>query len=484
MVLTVLLTNAACATPAPELIGNPTEQLLTQLIGYFRGSAPDPTKASGTHDVFHKIVEVRAPQLGATVLYHQIALDDFETKQPFIQKFYVLGKGGSSADTVTITPYSAMPRSLPGNIEARPLDLRRLSVASLQSFPRNCALVWRHDRARSTWVATPASARCRYRSEALKTDIVPQLRYELTKDALTMHEVLRDGRGKALFGDSGPLIARREPLTTAGIIVALSRLSEWRRIDPARLLRMELQSGAKIEIELAPDLAPLATANILRLVREKYFDGLSINRVQDNFVAQWGDPDSQRSLGSAARTLPAEFTRAWSDSLAVTPLRDADGFAPDTGFMAGMPVAGDRRAGRLWGAHCYASVGVGRDNDETSGNGSELYVVIGHAPRQLDRNITVVGRVVRGVESLSSLRRGTAALGFYETPSERIGIVSIRVSADLPSDEQQTLEALRTDSASFTALVEARRNRRDEWYKVPAGHIDLCSLPLPVRQAP
>jgi peptidylprolyl isomerase len=128
-------------------------------------------------------------------------------------------------------------------------------------------------------------------------------------------------------------------------------------------------------------------------------------------------------------------------------------------------------------------VGVGRDNDEKSGNGSELYVVIGHAPRQLDRNITVVGRVVEGMETLSSLRRGSGAGGFYETPAERHGIRSIRVAADLPAPQQVRLQALRTDSASFAALIEARRNRRDDWYKLPAGHVDLCNIPLPVREA-
>ncbi len=149
-----------------------------------------------------------------------------------------------------------------------------------------------------------------------------------------------------------------------------------------------------------------------------------------------------------------------------------------------MPVAGDRAAGRIWGAHCYATVGVGRDNDENSGNGSELYVVIGHAPRQLDRNITIVGRVVQGMEILSSLRRGAGAAGFYATPAEGQAIRSVRLVADLPAAQQTRLQALRTDSASFAALIEARRNRRDDWYKLPAGHVDLCNIPLPVREAP
>jgi peptidylprolyl isomerase len=129
-------------------------------------------------------------------------------------------------------------------------------------------------------------------------------------------------------------------------------------------------------------------------------------------------------------------------------------------------------------------VGVGRDNDVDSGNGTEIYVVIGHSPRQLDRNVTVVGRVVQGMELLSSLPRGTGALGFYESRTERVPLKSVRVAADVPEAQRTSLEIMRTDTQSFTDLIEARRNRRDPWYKVPAGRIDICNVPLPVRAAP
>jgi peptidylprolyl isomerase len=134
-----------------------------------------------------------------------------------------------------------------------------------------------------------------------------------------------------------------------------------------------------------------------------------------------------------------------------------------------------------WLAHCYAMVGAGRGNEIDSGTGAELYVVTGHAPRQLDRNIALVGRVIQGMELLSVLPRGTGPLGFYEQPAQRVPIVSVRIAADVPAAERAGLELMRTDTASFAALVEARRNRQDDWYKVPAGHIDLCNVPIPVR---
>ncbi len=126
-------------------------------------------------------------------------------------------------------------------------------------------------------------------------------------------------------------------------------------------------------------------------------------------------------------------------------------------------------------------VGVGRDNDADSGGGSELYAVIGQAPRQLDRNVTLVGRVVRGMEWLSSLPRGTGDLGFYKTAAERTPIVRVRIAADLPVAERVPLQALREDSATFAALLRNRRFRQDDWYKRPAGRLDVCNMPLPVR---
>lgn len=116
-----------------------------------------------------------------------------------------------------------------------------------------------------------------------------------------------------------------------------------------------------------------------------------------------------------------------------------------------------------------------------SGSGSELYVVIGHAPRHLDRNVTLAGRVLRGMERLSTLPRGTGALGFYEKAEQRVPMVSIRVAADLPKAERPQLEVLRTNTTTFAEFVEARRSRREDWFLDPVGRIELCNVPIPVR---
>jgi len=274
---------------------------------------------------------------------------------------------------------------------------------------------------------------------------------------------------------------------TMADIVAASKPSDWRPLDPANTLYLDLAAG-RVVIELAPAFAPRHAENIKTMAREHYFDGLAILRVQDNFVTQWGDPDSDkpdkaRALGKAAKTLAPEFERAISGGrpLAFTPLPDGDVYAPEVGFVDGMPAARDAKSNKEWLAHCYGTVGAGRDVGEETGSGAELYVVIGQAPRQLDRNIAVVGRVVQGMDLLASLPRGTGALGFYEKPEQRLPIKSVRLAADVPAAERTELEVMRTETPTFAALVESRRNRRDDWYKVPAGKIDLCNVPIPVR---
>jgi peptidylprolyl isomerase len=126
-------------------------------------------------------------------------------------------------------------------------------------------------------------------------------------------------------------------------------------------------------------------------------------------------------------------------------------------------------------------VGVGRDMPPDTGNGAELYAVIGHAPRHLDRNLAVVGRVISGMPLMTALPRGTGALGFYRTVAERTTIRSVRLAADVPTAERTDIQLLRTDTPTFSRLMEARRNRREPFFVQPAGHIDLCNVPLPAR---
>jgi peptidylprolyl isomerase len=282
-------------------------------------------------------------------------------------------------------------------------------------------------------------------------------------------------------GAPAPAATVKKPVTVAEVLGASSS-TDWRTLDPQNTLYMELPAG-RVVIELAPQFAPHHVTNVIALARGNYFDGIPIVRAQDNYVVQWGDPEGRKPVGQAQRSVAAEFERPLR-GLTITKLTDPDSYASVVGFLDGFPVAADPALGRAWPVHCYGMVGAGRDNDVDSGGGTELYVVIGQAPRHLDRNVTLLGRVVQGMDLLSVMPRGKGDLGFYEHPEQRIPIKSIRVAADVPAAQRTELEVLRTDTPTFLAYVAARANRVEEWFKVPAGHVDVCNVPVPVRVRP
>jgi peptidylprolyl isomerase len=268
------------------------------------------------------------------------------------------------------------------------------------------------------------------------------------------------------------------PALSLSEILEMAPAGDWRAVDPENTLYMQLPGG-RVVIELAPDYAPNHVANIRALARAHYWDGAAIVRSQDNYVVQWGrDEGDTTPMGEGVASLAGEFDRP-RRGVQVTRLQDPDSYAREVGFSRGFPVAG--QDGRTWLAHCYGMVGAGRGDTADSGSGAELYVVIGHAPRHLDRNVTLVGRVLQGMEILSVMPRGTGALGFYESPTERTIIRSVRLASEVPEDERVNLETLRTDSATFRDVIASRRTRRESWFLQPTGRINLCNVPLPVR---
>ena len=301
------------------------------------------------------------------------------------------------------------------------------------------------------------------------------------KDGLTMGHFMKFA-ALALTLLAAPAFAAPAVTPPLADVLAAAPAADWRPIAQDRLLYLETARG-QVLIEMAPDFAPSHVSNIKRLIAARFFDHVAIVRAQDNFVVQWGVPekDPKPALGQARAKLPGEFTRS-AKGLAFTALPDRDAYAPQTGFVAGFPAARDLKSGRAWLIHCYGAVAVARDNAPDTGNGGELYAVIGQA-RRLDRNLTVVGRVVRGMEILAVTPRGDAALGFYGKPADNAP-VRMRLGSDLPAAEQVSLQALRTDSATFARVAEGRRNRRDAFYATPQGGVDVCDVPLPVRPKP
>lgn len=270
-----------------------------------------------------------------------------------------------------------------------------------------------------------------------------------------------------------------EPSTTAQVMDSLQD-SDWRRPDPANLMYMQLADGLVV-MELAADFAPQSVANIKTLVNEHYFDDLAIIRSQDNYVVQWADPaeeDEAKSLGSALTAVPPEFQRP-SDGVDIKTIDSRDAYADLVGFADGFPAGSNGE--QAWLTHCYGMVGVSRGNETDSGNGTSLYVITGHAPRHLDRNITLVGRVLTGIELLSVLPRGTGPLGSYETAAEYTPIISVRLGDEIDAEDRAHLEVLRTGTDAFSDYVTSRTFRNEEWFVEPTGRIELCNIVPPVR---
>ena len=273
------------------------------------------------------------------------------------------------------------------------------------------------------------------------------------------------------------------PPKTPSDVVARAPAAAWRAIPAEDLMVIDLKSGGRVIVQLAPAFAPVHVSNIKVLARSNYWDGAAIYRVQDNYVAQWGNGESDKPYPKGFVTAPpAEYHRSLK-GLTVRPLGYPDAYAPKAGFSGGWPMAYDPKAGTANLVHCYASVGVGRGTDDT-GNGGELYAIIGNAPRQLDRNIAVVGRVIEGIERLSSLPRGTEALGFYKDRSSDVPIASVRLASEIPTAERPQFEYMDVMGATFGNYLRLRANRKDDFYIRPAGGVELCNAPVPVRRKP
>ncbi|MFV3073799.1 peptidylprolyl isomerase [Niveispirillum fermenti] len=279
-----------------------------------------------------------------------------------------------------------------------------------------------------------------------------------------------------------PAAASAAAHPTQAEVLAASPASDWRAPVPENTLYLELPAG-RVIIELAPGFAPAHVDNMRKLAREHWYDGTFIVRVQDNYVTQWGMPEeTPRPMKTALDRLAPEFTvKDGAAALPFTVSPDPDAYAPEVGISDIFPAARDPRTGEAWMTHCYGIVGVGRGYALDSGSGAELYTVIGHSPRPLDRVITLVGRVLKGMELLTALPRGTGPLGFYEKAEQRVPIHSVRLAADLPATERERIEVLSGQSATYVKWREARRFRQDDFFIRAAGHIDVCNAMPPVR---
>ncbi|MGH6992687.1 MAG: peptidylprolyl isomerase [Caulobacteraceae bacterium] len=140
-------------------------------------------------------------------------------------------------------------------------------------------------------------------------------------------------------------------------------------------------AGGEVGIRLRPDLAPRHVAQIKALAAEGFYDGVVFHRVIEGFMAQGGDPTGRGSGGSKKPNIPAEFSNA---------------------------------------PHVRGACSMARTADPNSAN-SQFFICLSDS-RFLDRQYTVWGEVVFGMEHVDALPRG-------EPPASPGRIVSMRLKA-------------------------------------------------------
>jgi peptidylprolyl isomerase len=266
----------------------------------------------------------------------------------------------------------------------------------------------------------------------------------------------------------------------------------WRDVKPENLILIDVKYG-RIAIELTPWSAPLHVERFRNLVRAKFYDGLSFYRVIDGFVAQGGIGEG--TAATAERPITPDVTAAWpalkaefdmpiDPKLVFTPLGSPDLFAAEVGHIDGHPVGRDVVDGRMWRTHCYGTVAFARDNDPDTAT-TEFYITIGQIPHRLDRNLSVVGRVIDGMQYVQKLERGDPEVesGVIQQPGRADKIIRAVVASDLPRGERPRYQVTRTESEAYRAMKAERRDITNPFFHhKPVPILDVCLMPIPVRK--
>lgn len=223
-------------------------------------------------------------------------------------------------------------------------------------------------------------------------------------------------------------------------------IANFRELDPENVIVMDTSKG-RIIIELATKMAPLHAARIKELSRSHFYDGLAFHRVIEGFMAQGGDPLGDGTGGSPLPDLTQEFsfrrgpdfpfvkagerggiTLGWVDSIPVTSQPDVLMSRTFDGKVA------------AWGNHCPAVTSMARSSQINSAN-SQFFLLRNTYP-SLDRNYTVWGRAVVGLEVIRALKIGEPVVN----PDT---MITVRVLADLPAEQRPHVWVEKLDAPSF-----------------------------------
>ena len=268
-----------------------------------------------------------------------------------------------------------------------------------------------------------------------------------------------------------------EPQMTAEVETA-EPINVWRDVAPENLLLINTDHG-QIAVELNPGFAPAHVAQISRLAENGTYTDSRFYRVIDAFVAQGGLFEDEKL--DLIPSLKNENDRPLSDGMFV-PLGNEDLFAERVGHIDGFAVAQDAALGREWLLHCPGAMAMARDSDPDSG-GTEFYIVL-DAQRYLDRNLTVFGRVISGMQFVQKLKRGDRAIesGVIQAPEEGDTIHSIQLASQLDPAERPAFRVMQSQTAAFEEAKAEKRVRSDPFfYRTPPEVLDICGFEVPVE---
>ncbi|MEZ5947393.1 MAG: peptidylprolyl isomerase [Hyphomonas sp.] len=285
------------------------------------------------------------------------------------------------------------------------------------------------------------------------------------------------------------------PAETLAPAAPAEEAPSWRPVDPENLVLLDMGDDRTIAIELFPEAAPANAASMRNAVRTGFYDGEFFYRVIETHVAQAGKEFDQ--LLEDVPTVPFEAERAVSAE-GFDPLGSPDLYAGEVGHRSGFAVG--REGGQEWLLNCPGTIGMARDDDPDSGS-VEFYIPL--LPRRyLDRNYTVFGRVIAGMDVVNQLARvepfneeETAALFGDDAPLayqmaqyrrsnlDPNMIVSAKIAADLPAANRPAYEVMATPSPEWEALKASKRDYSgiDAFVVTPPKVVDICILPVPVR---
>jgi cyclophilin family peptidyl-prolyl cis-trans isomerase len=283
-----------------------------------------------------------------------------------------------------------------------------------------------------------------------------------------------------------------DPAPEPAAIDAPAPDAPWREVGAENLVVLKTMTG-DVVIELAPEAAPRHVAQFRKAVRANLYNGEYFYRVIDGHVAQAG-LEFEHRLEQWAE-LPLEAERV-VDADGFAPLGNEDLFAGLVGHRAGF--AAGRDDDREWLLHCPGALGMARNSPPNTGS-TEFFIPIGQR-RYLDRNYTVFGRVISGMDHINRLERAepagedeidaftdpnTAKQAFAAraqalSPNE---ILSIGLVADMPEALRPRWEVMATPSTEWEDLKTSKRDYGiyDAFVVTPPKRVDICTLPVPAR---